>query len=383
MGITICLYLIDLFYCMHFMTFKIETSSFHRLEKGVQLSFEVTQCGADSSGGGGCDGGRARTHKAFLLTTLAGGSPRAPSVCARVCGATELPQNARAHLRTSNWVSYCVFARVTPPLFAGRFRPRRFENPSGFRADRTGYIYVNVPWVESSQWHAFSLYPHPTKPNASSVCISVGGDWTGTLHSKVQYDTTRPCFVSGPFTSPYSTATDFDNLILVASGIGITPAVSLIQSQKESRRVNLIWMCRDASLLEFMLGCVEFDDDAFTIIYYTGKRKLSLDVSLPPNVLIFNSRPDLPLVRVPAHRPVAPRSVELVAVVVPHACSLVARGEWCRSPCHHEAGVCRMYMVVTTTGPPPRQVLRGLIHGIETGTGLPEDVVEESKALQE
>jgi hypothetical protein len=54
----------------------------------------------------------------------------------------------------------------------------------------------------------------------------------------------------GPFASPYSTAMDYDSLVLVASGIGITPALAIIASHKHSRRVNLIWSCRDAALVE-------------------------------------------------------------------------------------------------------------------------------------
>lgn len=234
MGFTMALYLADLFVVMFFRTFKIETTHFHRLERGVQVTF---------------------------------------------------------------------------------------PNPAGFNASQTGYVYINIPWIETKEWHAFSLYPHPKEPETKScVCISVGGDWTAKLHRAVEYDTKRPSYICGPFTSPYATATSYDNLCLVASGIGITPAVSIIQSAKEERRCNLIWMTRDASMIEFYLANVEFDDDAFTTIYYTGKRKLVLDIDLPPTVLIFHHRPNL------------------------DAC------------------------------------VRGMIHGIETGSGLPETMVAESAA---
>ena len=69
--------------------------------------------------------------------------------------------------------------------------------------------------------------------------MSAVGDWTKSLHAHVQEPTRRPAWISGPFASPYSTAGEYDNLILVASGIGITPALSLITTYKEKRRVNL------------------------------------------------------------------------------------------------------------------------------------------------
>jgi NAD(P)H-flavin reductase len=54
--------------------------------------------------------------------------------------------------------------------------------------------------------------------------------------------TSRPCYICGPFASPYSTAIHYDNLIVVASGIGITPAMSVITTHSASRRINLVWV---------------------------------------------------------------------------------------------------------------------------------------------
>jgi len=48
---------------------------------------------------------------------------------------------------------------------------------------------------------------------------------------------------------PYSHASLYDNYILVASGIGITPALAAINAFKSSRRVNLIWAVRDLEML--------------------------------------------------------------------------------------------------------------------------------------
>ena len=48
---------------------------------------------------------------------------------------------------------------------------------------------------------------------------------------------------------------DSPNLIAVASGIGVTPAISLVQeySQETLRRVNLVWICRDPGLIEHFI----------------------------------------------------------------------------------------------------------------------------------
>lgn len=99
------------------------------------------------------------------------------------------------------------------------------------------------------QWHAFSLFEHPTDPNLRQVFMMKvqGGDWTNSVHEQLQRNTVRPVWISGPFVSPYNNALDFDNTICVASGIGITPALSVIRAHRESRRINLIWTCRDVA----------------------------------------------------------------------------------------------------------------------------------------
>lgn len=187
------------------------------------------------------------------------------------------------------WRTYLVESSTFKRLECGV--ELSFEHPPGFTSDGTGYVMVCVPWISKYQWHAFSLFAHPSKPNHSCVCMCKNGDWTTELHASVQQPTTRPVWIAGPFASPYATAIKYDNLIVVASGIGITPAMSIITTHKETRRINLVWSCREPSLLEFYLQNCEFDDDAWTLIFYTGKRKLKLDFPLPKSVLIMNGRP--------------------------------------------------------------------------------------------
>ena len=89
---------------------------------------------------------------------------------------------------------------------------------------------------------------------------------------------------------------DSDNMIAVASGIGVTPAISLVQkySKETLRRVNLVWICRDPGLVEHFITNIAFGQYGFTLIYYTGKgRDIVLDRDLPPNVFLFKGRPNL------------------------------------------------------------------------------------------
>jgi hypothetical protein len=86
----------------------------------------------------------------------------------------------------------------------------------------------------------------------------------------------------------------------VASGIGITPALSVIRSQKHSRRINLIWAVRDKHLVEFFLRRLRLDNKGWNLIFYgtrTGKEPLDdehMEIFSNTNICINKGRPKLP-----------------------------------------------------------------------------------------
>ena len=158
-------------------------------------------------------------------------------------------------------------------------------------------MYVCLPWTDRNQWHAFSLI-EPTTPNIRHVFMQNTGNWTNAVHEALQRNTVRPVWVCGPFTSPYGQAKFFDNQILVASGIGITPALSVIQSnaQKQSRRINLIWITRDPHMLEFYIEHFVVDNTGWSLIFYTGSEPLNpviSELNKSSGVEILTGRPDL------------------------------------------------------------------------------------------
>jgi ferric-chelate reductase len=164
--------------------------------------------------------------------------------------------------------TYCYFF-MTEKINTTNFRVL----PSGVRMDMSvskrfqkcgeqgGYVYVCLPWVSKTEWHAFSLFKNPENPAERQIFVLKTGDWTSKVHSVLQRNTVRPVWVNGPFPSPYNNAEAYDNQILVASGIGITPALSVIQAHKNSRRINLIWAVRDRHLLEFFLKHLYLDHE--------------------------------------------------------------------------------------------------------------------------
>lgn len=159
-----------------------------------------------------------------------------------------------------------------------------------------GICYICLPWVSKNQWHAFSLFENPKNPAERQIFIQKTGDWTTTVHKMLQRDTVRPSWIHGPFPSPYDDAVEYDNQILVASGIGITPALSVIRAHKESRRINLIWAVRDPHLLGFFLNHLYLDHQGWNLIFYTGREKLKsrlLESFANTNICIIEGRPKL------------------------------------------------------------------------------------------
>ena len=141
--------------------------------------------------------------------------------------------------------------------------------------------------------HFRSLRIHEIQMNDRYSCSTVAiGRMQSTMLSND--NTVRPIYIMGPFSSPYNNADAYDNQIMVASGIGITPALSIIRAHKDSRRTNLIWAVRDVSMLEFFLEHMYLDHDGWNLIFYTGKAPLNPALEeLNTNVRIIKSRPDL------------------------------------------------------------------------------------------
>jgi hypothetical protein len=113
------------------------------------------------------------------------------------------------------------------------------------------------------------------------------------------------------------------------------------------KRINIIWMCRDAGLIEFFLHKLDIftvTKNSFALIYYTGKEELVLPTYLPLNFFIFQYRPNLEQVSLARGLP------KLELVILSHQILLLSRFV--------------------------EQVISGVVAAIHSGDGLPEDICE-------
>jgi len=111
--------------------------------------------------------------------------------------------------------------------------------------------------------------------NTTQIFIVPTGDWTKQVYNECCSRTQlRSCWVRGPYVSPYAVASDFSHLVLLATGIGITPALGVIGQYKGSSRMKtLVWSTRCPRMLKFFAPLLS--DCHVSIIYYTGKERLS------------------------------------------------------------------------------------------------------------
>ena len=111
----------------------------------------------------------------------------------------------------------------------------RFEKES-FKFKPGQYLFLNVPSISLFQWHPFTISSTPEE-GFVTIHVRIVGNWTQTLAEILGCfkDTDnsslapRIC-VDGPYGAPAEDLYDYKVAILIGTGIGVTPAASLLKS---------------------------------------------------------------------------------------------------------------------------------------------------------
>lgn len=131
------------------------------------------------------------------------------------------------------------------------------------------FVFVNIPCVSRMQWHPFSVTSSPLDGSPTlTICIKPRGKWTTRLHRALVASDTKASPSSCAFSNllfaegPYGHASEFflnyDALLLVAGGIGITPFIAILRElfyryQARERglpkSIQLIWTMKHGSEL--------------------------------------------------------------------------------------------------------------------------------------
>jgi predicted ferric reductase len=136
----------------------------------------------------------------------------------------------------------------------------------GFVSHHAGqYAYINVPAISILEWHPFTISSAPGLDVRTMHVKSQGsGTFTGALLDIARQSPNEAVeielFVDGPIgPTNLHMVEDYDAVILVAGGVGITPCASIVGDlmrqgammsavrgeAKMAPRVSLLWVCKD------------------------------------------------------------------------------------------------------------------------------------------
>lgn len=168
----------------------------------------------------------------------------------------------------------------------------------GFNYLAGQYCFINCPFLSTHEWHPFTISSAPHEPHVT-FHIRCVGDWTNSLadflnpgkRSTLRIDKpispdgkTHLIRVDGPFGTPAEHVFDYEYVMLVAAGIGVTPYASILKhiAHKKGdkiKKVFFFWTNRDSGSFEWfsdLLNELETSNPAFFEIhtYMTGELKV-------------------------------------------------------------------------------------------------------------
>jgi hypothetical protein len=133
-----------------------------------------------------------------------------------------------------------------------------------FVHQRGQFVYVNIPQISRLQYHPFSITTGPSE-HRIGVIIQKAGDWSSKLLEKI--DEVIYANLDGPISSGLQDMVKFRKVILIASGIGITPYISVLKGQLMNVEVHFIFVCREQYFFDLIPSQRE---QIHYYMYYTG-----------------------------------------------------------------------------------------------------------------
>lgn len=119
------------------------------------------------------------------------------------------------------------------------------------------YIYLNYPKLSRLEWHPFTITSAPDDPHLS-IHIRTSGDWTSNLAKEASI---KEIHLDGPYGSCAEDIFDYQHVILIGAGIGVTPYASILShilnmlKYKTLRcaieKVHFFWICPSIDTFEW------------------------------------------------------------------------------------------------------------------------------------
>ncbi|XP_052728376.1 ferric reduction oxidase 2 isoform X2 [Vigna angularis] len=143
-------------------------------------------------------------------------------------------------------------SRYQVPLISARLLPCQtlqlnFSKSHGLTYSPSSIMFINIPSISKLQWHPFTITSNSNlEPEVLSVVIKGEGTWSQKLYHLLSTPSAidhLSVSVEGPY-GPASTnylRYDYDTLVMVSGGSGITPFISII---RELLYLSTAFRCR-------------------------------------------------------------------------------------------------------------------------------------------
>lgn len=148
------------------------------------------------------------------------------------------------------------------------------------------YVFVNIAELSLLQWHPFSVSSVNNHTNTFSLHIKAmpsadesSKTWTQALRALAAKGVPLTMSVDGPY-GPVHELSEFETVILVAGGIGITPCAALAENlrNKHDVRLELHWCLREPELAAEFVGQLAQGDNAhYGVTLYCTRPTVALD----------------------------------------------------------------------------------------------------------
>ncbi|KAG6408643.1 hypothetical protein SASPL_131661 [Salvia splendens] len=206
------------------------------------------------------------------------------------------------------FLRFCQSRRTVDVLSARSFPCGTLElvlsKPPNLHYNALGWIFLQVRELSWLQWHPFSVSSSPLDgENHLAVLIKVLGDWTQKLEQRIsEKDSKLKVSVEGPYGHESAYHLKYENLILVAGGIGISPFLAMLsdilQRMNDGKpclptNVLIVWAVKQTDELPLLQTVVGMDNFNLSLnleiqTYVTRQSQPSLEEGKPPSVEAIN-----------------------------------------------------------------------------------------------
>lgn len=97
-------------------------------------------------------------------------------------------------------------------------------------------MFINIPSISKLQWHPFTITSHSDlEPETLSIVIKCEGTWSSKLYQTLSSSSSSAITdhlqvsLEGPYGPASTSFLQFDTLVMISGGSGITPFISIIK----------------------------------------------------------------------------------------------------------------------------------------------------------